>query len=207
MLYLGQIGSEAEKNKVAALQCFQAMIIGCDSKVNFLIEASFSNILLFLKGSPALCKATLKLLEAIAGTYPAFMISDANCKNWLELLFSLLNTDQSFIPHICRVLERVGEACFRQGLTNTLFASKAVDLIKILVELCFVKTNSGNIFIVTECTVAIIGLVKCIVKVQEMNTLLDFLNKCLANTHNLGGDVKTSIKESLFTTILVCIVH
>jgi hypothetical protein len=179
------------------------MISGGETKANGLIEASFSNILPFLGGSKSLCKATLKLIEAISAVYPKYMLNDAICKSWLEPLVNLLAADLEYCPNICRILERVGDAAFKLQLVQTLFASKSVDLIKILIELCFVKTNSSNMFIINECTVASIGLSKCVSSVPMMNTLLDFLNKCLANTHNLSGEIKNSIKESLYTIIMV----
>jgi importin subunit beta-1 len=90
-----QIGGENDKSKVAALLCFEAMILGYNQDIVNLIDSSFANIVEFLKINATVCKAALKVITAISEKYPSFMLIDKVTNIWLEILIKIVHSDIS----------------------------------------------------------------------------------------------------------------
>lgn len=98
------IGSDVESNKVAALLCFEAMILGADWDVAELITSSFPTVLKFVQVNPTLCKASLKVIKAISVRYSDYLLKDTICVEWLELLIKLLQSDAKLGTLVCDIL-------------------------------------------------------------------------------------------------------
>lgn len=98
------MSSNQEKHKVAALLCFEAMIMGYQSYVTELIASSFSTVLGFLTVNATLCKAALKVIKATALKYPEVLLKDSVCVEWLELLMNLAKSDAQLGKLVCEVI-------------------------------------------------------------------------------------------------------
>lgn len=98
------IESEERANKVAALLCFQAMILGSRQDVSQLICSSILTVFKFITVDQVLCKSALKLIHAIAVKYPIILLKDALCVEWLEVLMKLLQGEDLFCALVCEVL-------------------------------------------------------------------------------------------------------
>jgi importin subunit beta-1 len=205
-----QIGSDNERAKVAALLCFEAMILGYDEDIVQLIDASFKNILEFLKVNPVVCKAALKVISAISERYPGFMLIDRICSAWLEILLKILHSELRFSRYICTILESkagltpdIGKAVSSRDVQQGEFISKTLEVIKMLVEICFTKCNPNQLYIVNHCFLATMSLAISLKSVQSCNEVLEFCNKCLLNTHNLSKDMRNAIRDGLLITSMV----
>lgn len=99
-----QIGGESERSKVAALLCFEAMILGYDQDISHLVDSSFSNIVEFLKVNAVVCKAALKVITAISDRYPGYLILNNVVSVWLEILNKIMHSDITFAPAVCAIL-------------------------------------------------------------------------------------------------------
>lgn len=99
-----QIGSDQDKGKVAALMCFEAMILGYTDDINNLIDSSFSNIVEFLRINATVCRAALKVIRAISDRYPSYMLHDKVVNIWLELLVKILHSELKLASYVCTIL-------------------------------------------------------------------------------------------------------
>jgi importin subunit beta-1 len=99
-----QIGGERTEQKVAALMCFEAMILGYNEDVSVLIDSSFANIIEFLKVNPVVCKAALKVISAVSERYPGFMLLDKVTNLWLDVFINIIQSEIKFASQVCGIL-------------------------------------------------------------------------------------------------------
>lgn len=99
-----QIGSDHDNGKVAALMCFEAMILGFNDDISSLIDSSFSNIIEFLKINATVCRAALKVIQAVSERYAAYMLHDKVVNTWLEFLITILHSDLKLASYVCTIL-------------------------------------------------------------------------------------------------------
>ena len=98
------ISSDQERNKVAALLCFEAMILGYQFSVAELISSSFKMVLGLITVNSTLCKAALKVIKAAALKYPEILLKDDRCVEWLEVLMQLTQHDSNLGKLVCEVI-------------------------------------------------------------------------------------------------------
>lgn len=204
------IGSEGEANKVAALLCFEALILGAEWDVTDLIVSSFTTVLNFVQVNPILCKASLKVIKAISSRYPELLLRDTVCVEWLELLVKLLQSNIHLGTFVCDIVtsnlsltQDVAEGGYRLKTNPNYFQSKVDHLCRILVENSFGKLAASDLFVINDCMTTVVALIKMLQQPKELMDIIEFLNTCLCNLNVITGESKALVKEGLLVCTLV----
>ena len=198
----GAISKPEETFKVAGLLCFEAMISGCTVNISELVTLSYEAILGFLKVSPTLCRASLKVMREISCKYPEILLEDKVCVEWLEMLVKLIQSNYDLGIIVCSILSNLGESLYMLGKTTGYLVSKLEDIIKVLIESCFLKETATQLPFISSCFGAILNLVKAVKTIPRLNDILDTVNQALGSCQRVTGEQKIAIKEGLLVTAL-----
>ena len=203
-----QIVSERDLNKVAALQCFEAMIIGAPEDISKLIESSLTTILQLLLVNEKLCIASLKVISAVAINYTSILLHEQICPKWLELTAKLLQNDLKYAPDICKIYAECGNSLYGSSPgSNSYFMTKSLDLCQGLLEICFTKLSQSELYIASDIFIARMSIAKSLDTLERLGEFMDFSSKCLFNVQRLPGELKSAVKEGLFIDLMVGFVY
>jgi hypothetical protein len=97
----------------------------------------------------------------------------------------------------------LGDNLFKKGGSPCGFQHKIVEIIKVIVEVCFVKGTSNTLFIICDCFIAVMNLAKALPDNPSHNLFIEFSQKCLMNTHTLNSEVRIVIRDGLLVAIMV----
>ena len=199
-----------EETKVAALICFEAMVIGAGANVGPIagpVEQSFASMLGIIKSTDQRqVAAALRVLSAESEKIPLVLAHNQNFPQWIELLFVVMSQNPAHVPIVCNILSNTSTYVLKNKSQSTSqFMEKSIDLSKKLVELSFAPVSLANIHCISEFYSAAMTLSRILDKTELVEDFMGFLAKVLVETAKLPSEARTAIKEGIYTVLITSV--
>lgn len=199
-----------EETKVAALICFEAMVIGAGSNIGPIagpVEQSFGSMLSIVKSADQRqVAAALRVLSAESEKIPLVLAHNQNFPQWIEVLFMVMTQNVAHVPIVCNILSQTASYVLRnKSQATTQMMEKSIDLGKKLVELSFAPSSIANIHCISEFYSAAMTLSRILDKTEQVEDFMGFLATVLRQASTLSSDARTAVKEGIYTVLITSV--